>query len=208
MRDVNSLHPLVKMQAQALVSVCMKHNIYIKITDCVRTKAEQDDCIRRGTSSVDWYHTHHAYGLAFDICINDKNDPYPKNDKLWKKIGEFGKNLGLTPGVFWDKPDRPHYQLNAFGLANDLIKTYGGPNGFLKHKDFKIKTPKTPIVPTSSKKKIMWLQTRLCIAGFTTTIDGVWGNETTNQLKAYWKKTTGKKCIGKLCSVGCIKLLS
>ena len=208
MRDINALHPFTKMLAQALVANCMRQNIYIKITDCVRTKTEQDDCIRRGTSSVDWYHTHHAYGLAFDICFNDKNNPYPNDIKKWKMVGENGKRLGLTWGGDWKKPDKPHFQLDAYGLAENLIKTYGGPNGFLKHKDFKISTPKTPIVPTSSVKKIMWLQVRLNIAGYSTKIDGIWGESTKAQLKAYWKAATGKSCTGKICSVRCISLLA
>lgn len=207
MRDITALHPFLRMLAPSFVARCMKEGLYVKITDCVRTKAEQDDCIRRGTSTVDWWHTHHAYGLAFDFCFNDKDNPYPNDLKKWKKAGEIGKSLGLTWGGDWKKPDRPHFQLDAYGLAADLIKTYHDPKGFMAHKDFKITTPKTPIVPTSSRKKILWLQVMLTIAGYLTPYTGVWDATTKKQLKAFWKATTGKECTGRLCSVRCIGLL-
>lgn len=213
-RDASKLHPLVKMLADTLVKECHQKGLNIKITDCVRSKAEQEDCIRRGTSTVQYPYTYHAWGLAFDVCNNDPNNAFPNDMKWWNRIGEIGKKLGLEWGGDWTGKyiDPPHFQLNAYSnninLASRLVRNYGSPTAFFLHSDFKIITPKKTITPLSSRKKILWLQVKLnCQGKYGLELDGVYGSKTTSAVKDFWKKKTGKTCTGKLVKKTCIDLL-
>lgn len=209
MRDVKMLHPYLQMLAEEFLRRCSTQGLNVKITDCVRTQAEQNACIKKGTTKVTYLFTYHAWGLAFDICKNSANVPYPQDITWWRKVGKIGEELGLEWGGNWtDFPDKPHFQLNAYGTCNDLIRKYIAPHYFFAHSDYKVSTPKQPITPISSKKKILWLQVRLTIAGYKCELDGMWGQETTDQLKKFWKDFTGKKCTGNICSVKCIDMLT
>ena len=213
MRDVSALHWAMKMLADEYVRRCNAQGLNVKITDCVRSKAEQDECLRKGTTQVGYGYSFHNWGLAFDICKNDKTCAYPdyrtkEGKKWWNACGTIGKALGLFWGGDWESfPDRPHFQLNAYGTCKDLIKAYTLPNYFLAHKDYKAKTPTTPITPASSKKKILWLQVKLIIKGYAVTLNGKWDAATTKALKAFWKDATGRNCTGKLCAMKCVEML-
>ena len=208
MRDVNALYPLLKMLGEELVRRCKKKGLNVKITDCVRTKAEQDECLRKGTSTLPYPRGPHCWGIAFDICFNDKNDPYPKDNTKWTAAGTIGKELGLFWGGDWTTfPDRPHFQLDAFSV-DDLIKTYGLPEAFFLDKEFKITTPALAIEQTSVRKKILWLQVRLNIHGQHITIDGQYGPQTIAAVKKFWMAKTGKSCTGKRGSANAVKLLA
>lgn len=133
-RDINQLHPKVRELALKLVSECSKNGIDIKITECFRSVAEQDEFYSWGRTKINpntgkmtkvtnakgsTKSSYHQWGLAFDICINSKTAPYDSN--LLTKAGKIGQSLGLTWGGSWTKPnDKPHFQY-TFGLTlNDL----------------------------------------------------------------------------------------
>lgn len=214
MRDITKLHPFVRMLAEQLVKECRKQGLQIKITDCVRSRAEQEDCIRRGTSTVQYPYTYHAWGLAFDVCQNNPANAFPSDNKWWAKVGEAGKKLGLEWGGDWKSPvDRPHFQLNSYtngvNWCAKLIPAYSSPAAFFQHPDFKVTTPKFPITPKSNRKKILWLQVRLnCTIGAGLVLDGVYGQATISAVKKFWRQRTGKDCTGKKVSIKCIGLLA
>lgn len=211
-RDVTKLHPFVRMLSEALVKECHRQGMNVKVTECVRTKAEQDDCIRRGTSKVQYPYSYHVWGLAFDVCNNVVGNAFPNDTKWWKRVGTIGKRLGLEWGGDWKDIDQPHFQLNCYSEnknnASRLVRTYGNPQNFFNHSDFKIITPKQSITPLSSKKKILWLQVTLNCQGYDLEIDGIYGPKTIAAVKNFWKKQTGRSCTGKLVKKPCIDLLS
>jgi hypothetical protein len=204
------LYPLLQIQADEFERRANARGLNVKITDCVRTQAEQAECVKRGTSTVDWLHSHHSWGLAFDICKNSKNEPYPDPNTTngltwWKECIKIGKDIGLTPGGEWKKPDYPHFQLDCFGDATDLIAAYGDPYTFMGGSDYKIVTPALAIDRHSKVKKILWLQTMLCVKGYTVKIDGIYGPATAAAVRKFWKAETGKDCGGYFFSVNAIK---
>lgn len=207
-RDITMLQGDTKVLAAEFLDKCEAAGLNIKITDCVRTQTEQNK-LGASVTNAKYPYSFHNWGLAFDICFNDKNNAYPNDNKLWEKVGKIGESLGLEWGGRWKNPvDRPHFQLNAYGTVTHLIKAYGSPSMFMNHADYKFINPKKAIIPTSGFKKILWLQMKLCYHGYFTELDGKWGPNTTNALKAFWLAKTGKNCTGKLCSVNCINLLS
>lgn len=88
----------------------------IKITNGLRTQAEQNDLYAQGRTKpgpiVTWTkNSKHIGGNAFDIAFVGKT-PYPKDDKKWKAIADIAVSLGLTAGYYFKKnKDRPHFEI-------------------------------------------------------------------------------------------------
>lgn len=190
-RDITKLHPLVQMLANQLVKDAEACGYKVKITDCVRTKDEQNN-LSASVTNAKYPYSFHNWGLAFDICQNDAKTPYPPaNSDFWKNVGLIGERLGLEWGGRWTKPvDKPHFQLDLFGTVNQLVTLYKTPDSFFKSTQYQITTPKTAINIKSSQKKVGWLQTRLCVHGFAVKIDGFFGEETCRAVNA-WRKSRG-----------------
>lgn len=211
-RDINRLHPLAKMTAKRLVELAAAEGLRVKITDCVRTKSEQDS-INASRTNAKYPYSYHNWGLAFDICQNDKNEPYPREAAWWNRVGAIGKSLGLEwGGDWWSPQDRPHFQLNTYTGGGNHIGTlvikYGDPERFFKSNEFKIVTPKLDITMSSSFKKVAWLQTRLCCHGYKCAIDGKYGTNTINSVKRWYNDRYGKNCTGKRVTARCINELA
>ena len=211
-RDITKLHPFTKMLADELVRRCAKKGLKIKITDCVRTKEEQNG-INASRTNARYPFSYHNWGMAFDFCRNDGTGAYNEAGSFFYKVGEIGADLGLEWGGYWISPvDKPHFQFDGYtgnqNRVTDLIKKYIVPEKLFPSDDFVVKTPKLDITPKSSFKKILWLQVRLNIHGIKTDMDGIWGAKTTESVKKYWLKTTGNKCKGNRVSVRCIGMLA
>lgn len=127
-RDLNELHPKVKVLAEALISECKKQNILIGISETYRTVERQDYLYAQGRTRPGRIVTHskgstmssyHQWRLAFDVYHNKRGDEY--NSLILSKVGAIGQNLGLEWGGSWSKfRDTPHFQY-TFGLSiNDL----------------------------------------------------------------------------------------
>lgn len=206
-RDITKLHPFVRMIEEQLVNDCAAVGINIKITDCVRTKEEQNG-IDASRTGVKYPYSYHNWGLAFDICQNERENPYPSSSAWWNKVGTIGKRLGLSWGGDWTNPvDRPHFQFDVYGSCEKLLKIYGSPEKFMEHSDFEVSTPTTPITTKSSRKKIIWLQVKLNCSGYSIPITGKYDYLTVLAVQKFWMMKTENTCTGKKVSVNCIKLL-
>jgi peptidoglycan L-alanyl-D-glutamate endopeptidase CwlK len=138
MRDIKQLHPDVQKLAKQLVKECKKHGLKIKITDCLRTKAEQD-ALSSTVTTVKYPNSYHAWGLAFDICRADGKGAYYDKDNFFAKVGAIGVELGLEWGGNWISfKDRPHFQYTKLGRRNVIQAKYGTPKRFLAHFDIAI----------------------------------------------------------------------
>ena len=133
-RDITLCHPDLQQKAAELVEKCKQQGLIIKITDCLRDEAEQADCVRRGTSSLSYPHSHHNWGTAFDFCRNDGKGAYNDNDGFFTKVGKIGQSIGLEWGGGWYSPvDKPHFQLPNWGTGTIRLElTYKTPDNFKK----------------------------------------------------------------------------
>lgn len=133
-RDITLCHPDLQQKAAELVEKCKQQGLIIKITDCLRDEAEQADCVRRGTSSLSYPHSHHNWGTAFDFCRNDGKGAYNDNDGFFTKVGKIGQSIGLEWGGNWYSPvDKPHFQLPDWGTGTIRLElTYKTPENFKK----------------------------------------------------------------------------
>lgn len=118
-RSEDDLLPYVKYLWQQLKKYCAEEGIDIILTGTVRDATYQQYCKDNGSSSTAAIGAH-AFGRAFDVCINSKADAY--NAKTFKRIGEIGKMLGLEWGGDWTSfPDEPHFQY-VQGLTNAQLR--------------------------------------------------------------------------------------
>ena len=114
--NLDSLYPRVKYLAEKLIEECKKQGYNILITSTYRSKQEQDELFAQGRTKPGKIITNakgenslHNYKVAFDFCINDKQECY--NPVLLEKVGQIGKTLGLEwGGDFKTFKDMPHFQ--------------------------------------------------------------------------------------------------
>ncbi|RDU22751.1 M15 family metallopeptidase [Anaerosacchariphilus polymeriproducens] len=138
MRDITALHPEVQVIANKLVEKCREQGLIIKITDCVRTKEEQDALYAQGRTragsiitNVTYPRSNHCWGIAFDFCRNDGTGAYNDTDGFFTKVGQIGKSLGLFWGGDWTSiKDKPHFQLETYGTWSSLQAKYGTPSQY------------------------------------------------------------------------------
>lgn len=143
MRGIELLHPELQEIATEFVEQCKSAGLNVKITDTMRTKAEQDALYAQGrtatgsiVTNVAYPNSAHNWGVAFDICRNEKGREYDDSDGFFGKCGEIGKKLGLFwGGDFKSFTDKPHFEMPKFMPDNStkwLKVNYGTPDKFIE----------------------------------------------------------------------------
>ena len=143
MRGTEHLHPELQAVCEKFLNYCQLAGLNVKITDTLRTKAEQDALYAQGrttegdiVTNVKYPNSAHNWGVAFDICQNIKGREYDDSDGFFVKCGKIGESLGLTWGGSWKSfVDKPHFELSKF-MPNSSTKwlreTYGDPEKFME----------------------------------------------------------------------------
>ena len=127
-RDLNELNPKVKELAEALLKLCEKEGLNIKIGETYRSIERQDYLYAQGRtrpgnivtnargSSMSSYH---QWRLAFDVYQNIKGAEYDSH--ILAKVGKLGQSLGLEWGGSWSSfSDTPHFQYTFDLSIKDL----------------------------------------------------------------------------------------
>lgn len=133
------LNPILQTKALQLVELCQKQNINIKISQTLRTKAEQDALYAQGrtkpgmiVTKVRYPQSLHCWGMAFDIVVLNSKGKVTWETAAYQKIGPLGTSLGLEWGGSWvGFVDYPHYQLPGY-TWKALQNKYGTPENFIK----------------------------------------------------------------------------
>lgn len=198
-RDTTKLQPFVKQLSERLVLECAKVGLYIKITDCVRNKVEQNG-IDASRTKCKYPNSYHNWGLAFDICRNEdvdkdgkiSDDAYNQKGDFFLKVGQVGKSLGLDwGGDFKSFYDGPHFEFKGYGTISQIQKKYSTPEIFFA--SWVLRTPLKTVTQRSSCNDIMWLQTHLNKAlsalksKTTLLVDGDYGNNTRMAVLELWE---------------------
>lgn len=143
MRVIKALHPELQKKVAQLITLCQDRGLRIKITECVRTVAEQDALYAQGrtapgrkvtNSKGSSFSSMHQWGVAFDFCRADGGAAFDDSDGFFTKVGRLGQSLGLEWGGSWTSiKDKPHFQLPHWGsTASRLKKLFGNPETFRK----------------------------------------------------------------------------
>jgi hypothetical protein len=101
-----------------VLEFCEYNGISIKTLETIRTLELQEHYFSIGASatlnSMHLPQPPNQLALAFDIAPVEYLDMryWNPGGKLWYKIAEFSKSIGLEPGVYWEHfHDSPHHQL-------------------------------------------------------------------------------------------------
>ncbi len=143
MRDISQLHPKLQDLIYDLKAECEKQGLKIGISECLRTKEEQDRLYAKGRTQEgsivtnakgETYSSMHQWGIAFDFFRNDGKGIYNNEDKFFNKVGKIGRGLGLEWGGDWKSIiDLPHFQLPDWGSTTAKLKQlYKTPETFFK----------------------------------------------------------------------------
>jgi peptidoglycan L-alanyl-D-glutamate endopeptidase CwlK len=132
MRGIDKLIPPVEALAKRFLSLCEEAGYLVKITDTLRTEAEQN-AIPAANTNARYPNSYHNWGLAFDFCRDVKGREWDNSDKFFNAVGAIGKSIGLTwGGDFKSIKDMPHLQDDTHGNIKALISRWGTPELFLK----------------------------------------------------------------------------
>ena len=167
MRDTKQLYPELQDKAAALLALCAQNNIFIGIGECLRTVEEQNALYAKGRTTSgakvtnckgNSFSSMHQWGVAFDFYLKmdidgdgkTNDDAYNDTTKMFKRVGELGRSLGLEWGGSWKSPvDKPHFQLPYWGsTAKKLKEQYGTPDKFFATWD------KKPVASTKVTNKV------------------------------------------------------
>ena len=103
MRGLEHLHKVVRAKAELLVEKCAAAGLKIKITDTLRTKAEQDALYAQGRTApgnvvtkVQYPSSMHNWSVAFDFCRDDGQGAFNESGGFFEKVGKVGESIGLT----------------------------------------------------------------------------------------------------------------
>lgn len=186
-RTMGAVHPRLKALAVELIKRAYHEGINIRITAGLRTNAEQQRLYNQGRTTPGNIVTNarpgqsiHNFGLAIDYVLvneDDTNVSWVVN-KQWRRVGAIGKQLGFQWGGDWTSfRDYPHLDLQR-GMS--LANLRAG------------KLPSLPSVPSrpylgqgDTGADVTAMQQALNLAGFTTDVDGSFGQGTESALRAF-----------------------
>jgi len=113
------LLPEVQAKADLLIEMTGNVGLKIRITEGYRTPERQAELYAQGRTKPGKIITNakpgessHQSRKAFDICFIG-NDPYPKNDRLWKTLADLALSIGLKPGHYFTTiKDSVHFEID------------------------------------------------------------------------------------------------
>lgn len=148
-RDITQCHPRLQAAATKLIAECAKRGIAIKIGECYRTVAEQNELYAQGRTKPgpivtnapgSSYSSQHQWGVAFDFYLGmdvdgdgkTTDDAFNDATGLFSKVGEIAVSIGLGWGGNWVSiKDKPHVYLPDWGSGTNILKKqYGNPDAF------------------------------------------------------------------------------
>lgn len=151
MGDMTKLHPRLQLKAAQLKEACSKQGISILFSEGLRTAAQQDALYAQGRTKPgniitnakgSSYSSQHQWGIAVDFYLNmdidgdgtKSDDAFNNSSRLFERVGELAKTLGLGWGGDWTSiKDRPHLYLPDWGSTTSQLKQlYGTPDQFMK----------------------------------------------------------------------------
>ena len=119
-RNIDDLHPDLQPLCREFLARTHAEKISTFLTCTLRTNEEQDAEYAKGRAKPGKIVTNakagqskHNTGRAFDIAISNPDGSlnWDTASEAWHRVGEIGKELGLTWGGDWKMKDMPHFEI-------------------------------------------------------------------------------------------------
>lgn len=142
MRDINQLHPALRLLCKHLKAVFPE----IGFAETYRTVGEQNNLYAQGRTAPgqivtyargETFSSQHQWKIAVDFYKNVSGHAYD-DESFFRKVGEEAERCGFSWGGRWTHPvDMPHIYIGKWGdTPDELKKIYGTPDEFFKSKEF------------------------------------------------------------------------
>jgi peptidoglycan L-alanyl-D-glutamate endopeptidase CwlK len=126
-RNIEDLHPIVKIKCQKFLDLCSiafkDTNIKVILTSTYRDNESQAKLYAQGrtekgniVTNAKAGKSYHNYKMAFDFLPTKDGKASWDDIKLWQKCGLLAKEAGLEWGGDWVYKDMPHAQYTG-GLS-------------------------------------------------------------------------------------------
>jgi peptidoglycan L-alanyl-D-glutamate endopeptidase CwlK len=128
--------PILAAKARDLIQRCREVGITIRVSQGLRTWAEQDALYASGRTAPGQIRTNaragesfHNFGMAFDIALLELGRvTWDARHPGWRIAGEIGTGLGLLWGGNWRAiKDLPHFELRGRLTLQECRELY--PSG-------------------------------------------------------------------------------
>lgn len=143
---VAGVHPLLAQKAQQMIALAAGEGYKIRVSQGLRTWEAQDKLFAQGRRGIKGEkivtnarggQSYHNYGIAVDfvfIVINKKTgkEEVSWDERLYKHLGRWAKEVGLEWGGNWHFTDLPHVQLPNMTSIKALRETYLEAGGGFK----------------------------------------------------------------------------
>jgi hypothetical protein len=127
--------PALATKGRELIQRCQAAGVAIRVSQTLRTWAEQDALYASGRTVPGGILTKarggesfHNFGLAFDIMILESGKiTWDSRHPGWRIAGEIGTGLGLLWGGTWKSmKDLPHFEIRGQLTLQECRALYGG----------------------------------------------------------------------------------
>jgi peptidoglycan LD-endopeptidase CwlK len=119
---LSEVYPGLAVKVRAMADQLAAEGIDIRVTQSLRTLAEQEALYAAGrtaggnvvTDAQPGY-SWHNFGLAVDVApLTPQGPDWNINHPVWQRIVAVGESLGMVAGATWRSfPDWPHFQLTG-----------------------------------------------------------------------------------------------
>jgi len=134
------VYPGLADKVRAIAAQLEAEGIDIRVTQSLRTEAEQNALYAQGrttagqiVTNASWGTSWHNFGLAVDVApLTPQGIDWDIHHPVWGRIVDVGRSVGLTSGAEWRTfPDWPHLQITGrFPVTpNDEVRTIFGTSG-------------------------------------------------------------------------------
>lgn len=123
-RDISELTPSAQEACKTFLYECEQQGLKVKITETYRSQERQNELYAQGRTKagqiVTWTkNSRHTSRRAWDICQDIKGKEY-SDTAFFRRCGTIAKELGITWGGNWNKPDMPHFEIPENWEANKM----------------------------------------------------------------------------------------
>ncbi len=135
-KKLSGVHPVLVKKALQIIELAKQEGYELRVTQGLRTFKEQDALFRKRpkVTNARGGQSSHNYGVAVDFAFV-VGGKISWDERLYKNIGRWTNQVGLTWGGNWRFTDLPHVQLAGIPSYRYLLETYnksgGGENGIL-----------------------------------------------------------------------------
>ena len=125
------VHPILANKVLAVLDLALAEGYRLTVVQGLRTFAEQDKLFakRPRVTKARGGQSYHNYGVAVDLAFVKNDKVVWEPESLYKNIGRWASQVGLTWGGHWKFVDYPHLQLLNMPAVGKLLVAYNRAGG-------------------------------------------------------------------------------